>query len=69
MKAARSGDTATLLPSGKVLDVWHDGTISKGPALQEVRANATTTVLADGSVLVVGGFDVKESATAERLMP
>jgi hypothetical protein len=51
------------------VDVWSAGKISQGPPLAEARANETVTVLADGSVLVAGGFDAAESATAERLTP
>ncbi len=47
-------DSSRFLPSAEVYNPLVD-TLSDGPALQQARAGATVSVLADGRVLLVGG--------------
>jgi len=71
--ADRTGHTATLLPSGKVLvlsgdtaEVLDPATATWAPtaAPEIVRTRETTTLLPTGKVLVVGGLDSMSRPTA-----
>jgi N-acetylneuraminic acid mutarotase len=66
MSVARAGQTATLLPDGRVLVVGgasaaadlydpSTGTFSATASMSTVRPGATATLLPDGKVLVAGG--------------
>ncbi|MFG6429150.1 Kelch repeat-containing protein [Roseateles sp. LYH14W] len=58
-------------PVQRSVERWRDGNTQALPPLQQARAAHTATLLGDGSVLVVGGFDAaaRPLALVERWLP